>query len=159
VIRGARSAKDASFLPGMTQLVLGGVGVDFGATTVFSDVTLTVAAGDRWGIVGRNGTGKTTLFQLLTGALEPTRGVVTRQSGATISLLEQHRDFGDAATVWEAAAGGLAELLRLERSLLEQAGKLAHDASATALERYGHDLERFERAGGYSLTSRIDAVL
>ena len=44
----------------MTQLTFGGVGVDFGATTLFSDVTFTVAAGERWGIVGRNATGKTT---------------------------------------------------------------------------------------------------
>ena len=143
----------------MTQLSFGGVGVDFGATTVFSDITFTVAPRDRWGIVGRNGTGKTTLFRLLTGDLSPTRGTVARQPGLTISLLEQHRDFGDAVTVWAAAAGGLGDLLELERSLVDQASALAHDASEAALERYGRDLERFERAGGYNLTSRVDAVL
>ncbi|MBI4499815.1 MAG: ABC-F family ATP-binding cassette domain-containing protein [Gemmatimonadetes bacterium] len=143
----------------MTQLVFGSAGVDFGATTVFSDVTFTVSGGERWGVVGRNGTGKTTLFRLITGEMTPTRGVTTRQSGLTVSLLEQHRDFGEAVTVWEAAAGGLAELLRLERSLVEQSAALAHDASEAALARYGHDLERFERDGGYALTSRVDAVL
>src|SRR3954469_18339953 len=131
----------------MTQLSFGGVGVDFGATTVFSDITFTVEPGDRWGIVGRNGTGKTTLFRLLTGELTPTRGTVARQPGLTISLLEQHRDFGDAVTVWAAAAGGLGDLLALEKSLVDQASGLANDASEAALERYGRDLERFERAG------------
>src|SRR5258708_4835730 len=98
----------------MTQISFSGVGIDFGATTLFSDVTFNVARGERWGIVGRNGSGKTTLFRLLTGELEPTRGSVARASGLRVSLLEQHRDFGDATTVWAAAAGGLAELLTLE---------------------------------------------
>ncbi len=143
----------------MTQLSFSGVGVDFGATTVFSDVTVTVAVGERWGIVGRNGTGKTTLFRLLTGDLEPTRGTIARQPGLRVSLLEQHREFGDAVTVWEAAAGELAALLALELSLIEQAAALESDASPEALDRYGRDLERFEHEGGYAVTSRIDAVL
>src|SRR2546421_186746 len=143
----------------MTQIAFAGVGVDFGATKLFSDVSFTVAPGERWGIVGRNGTGKTTLFRLLTGDLEPTRGGITRAPGLRVSLLEQHRDYGAATTVWEAAAGGLAELLALEQSLVEQAANLAHDSSPRALARYGEDLERFEREGGYALTARIDAVL
>src|SRR5438552_976964 len=109
----------------MTQLQISNVGVEFGATTLFRDITLTVSAGERWGVLGRNGTGKTTLFRLMTGEMQPSRGTVVRQSALRISLLEQHREFGEATTVWEAAAGGLAELLRLEQSLLEQAHALS----------------------------------
>src|SRR5437773_8001786 len=105
----------------MTQIAFAGVGVDFGATRLFSDVSFTVARGERWGIVGRNGSGKTTLFRLITGAQQPTEGVVSRPPGLRYTLLEQHRDFGDAATVWEAGAGELAELLGLERALASQA--------------------------------------
>ena len=143
----------------MTLISFSGVGVDFGASTLFSDVTFTVGARDRWGIVGRNGTGKTTLFRLLTGEMQPTRGSIARQPGTRVSLLEQHRDFGDATMVWEAAAGELRALLTLEQSLVEQAAALAHDSSPAALDRYGRDLERFEHEGGYEVTSRIDAVL
>ena len=143
----------------MTQLAMANVGVDFGATMLFDGVSFTVAAGERWGIIGRNGAGKTSLFRLLTGELEPTRGEIARAPSLRVSLLEQHRDFGGAVTVWEAAAGQFAELLELERSLGEQANQLAADSNEQALARYGRDLERFEREGGYTIAPRVDAVL
>jgi len=62
-------------------------------------------------------------------------------------------------TIWEAAAGQFADLLALERSLMDQAARLEHDASEGALDRYGRDLERFEREGGYTIAPRVDAVL
>ena len=146
----------------MTQLSISGVSVEFGASVLLSDVTFTVARGDRWGIVGRNASGKTTLFRLITRELEPTRGTVSRVPNLRISVMEQHRDFGGAATVWEAAAGPFAELFALEHSLAEQAEALGRAGDATTeamLDRYSRDLERFEREGGYTLTPRIDAVL
>jgi ATP-binding cassette subfamily F protein 3 len=143
----------------MTQLAISNAGVEFGATTLFTDITFTVAAGDRWGVVGRNGTGKTTLFKLLTGELQPSKGQVVRQPGVRVTLLEQHRDFGGATTVWEGVAGAFHGLLALERSLAEQADALAHTHDEAAMERYGRDLERFEREGGYTYAARVDAVL
>ncbi|MDQ3696549.1 MAG: ATP-binding cassette domain-containing protein, partial [Gemmatimonadota bacterium] len=143
----------------MTQISISSAAVDYGATTVFSDITFTVGRGERWGIVGRNGTGKTTLFRLILGTETPTRGAVARQPGLTMSLLEQHRHFDGAATVWEAAAGEFADLLALEQSLIEQASALGEDASEEALARYSRDLERFEREGGYTIAPRVDAVL
>jgi ATP-binding cassette subfamily F protein 3 len=143
----------------MTLISLSGVDVTFGATTLLHDVTVTVAEGEKWGIVGRNGTGKTTLFRLITGEMMPSVGQVSRVGGTRVSLLEQHRDFGGATTIWEAAAGEFAELLALERALATQAAGLETDASDAALERYGRDLERFEREGGYTIAPRVDAVL
>jgi ATP-binding cassette subfamily F protein 3 len=77
-------------------------------------------------------------------------------------LLEQHRDFGGATTVWEAGAGEFAELLALEHSLAEQANELAaagESSTPQMLAKYDRDLERFDREGGYTLAPRIDAVL
>ena len=146
----------------MTQIAVSGVSVQFGATTLFRDVTFTAARGDRWGIIGRNGTGKTTLFRLITGEQQPTVGAVSKQPGLRVSLLEQHRDFGGAKTVWEAAAGQFADLLALEQSLAEQAvhiGELGEASSPQILARYDRDLERFDREGGYTFAPRVDAVL
>jgi ATP-binding cassette, subfamily F, member 3 len=146
----------------VTQLALAGVGVEFGATRLLTDVTLTVARGDRWGVIGRNGSGKTTLFRLITGEQSPTSGTIARGSGLRVSLMEQHREFAGAGTVWEAAAGGFADLLALERSLAAQATELAaagDRCTPQMLARYDRDLERFDREGGYTLAARIDAVL
>src|SRR5688572_2231302 len=109
----------------MTQIAVTNVDVEFGATTLFRDISFTVAAGERWGIIGRNGTGKTTLFRLITGEMVPTRGVVSKPAALKVSLLEQHRNFGTATTVWEAAAGAFAELFALEKSITEQANRMS----------------------------------
>ena len=146
----------------MSQIALSGVKVEFGASTLFRDVTFTIGRGDRWGVVGRNGTGKTTLLRLITGEMTPTEGSVARAPALRVSLLEQHREFAGATSVWEAAAGPFADLLALERSLADQAariGELGERASTDVLDRYGHDLERFEREGGYEVAPRVDAVL
>ena len=146
----------------MTQLSASSVVVEFGATRLLQDITFTVSRGEKWAIIGRNGTGKTTLLRLVTGELEPTRGTVSRTAGLRFSVMEQHREFAGATTVWEAAAGTFAELMELERGLAAQATALseAGDRCTPAmLARYDRDLERFEREGGYTLAPRIDAVL
>jgi len=146
----------------MTQIALAGVAVQFGATRVLDDVTVTVARGQRWGIIGRNGSGKTSLLRVINGETDPAAGTVARASGLRFSVMEQHREFGGAATVWEAAAGAFRELFALERSLADQAVALAEAGDRCTpqmLARYDRDLDRFDREGGYTLAARIDAVL
>ena len=146
----------------MTLVTVSGVAVEFGATRLLGDVTFTVSRGDRWGVIGRNGSGKTSLFRLITGEQSPTEGTVARAGGLRCSVMEQHREFAGATTVWEAAAGGFADLLALEQELGRQAAALAEAGDRCTTEmlaRYDRDLDRFEREGGYTLTARIDAVL
>ncbi|HLE55666.1 MAG TPA: ABC-F family ATP-binding cassette domain-containing protein, partial [Rhodothermia bacterium] len=120
------------------------------------------AQGEKWGVVGRNGSGKTTLLKILTGQIEPTSGAVVKQPGIRLSMLEQHRDFEGAESIWEGAAGGCADLLKLEQSLASQSlliGQLSEASTPAILARYDRDLERFQREGGYELAPRVDAIL
>ena len=146
----------------MSQISIGGVAVRYAATTLLSDVTFTVERGEKWGVVGRNGSGKTTLFNLITGDLAPTAGSVSREAGLRIALLDQHRDFGGAESVWDAAALPFADLFALERDIEAQAHRLAELGEACppeVLQRYADSLERFEHEGGYQAHARVDAVL
>ncbi len=143
----------------MTLFSIGNAGVDFGATEIFRDISFTVAAGDRWAVVGRNGTGKTTLVRLITGALQPTRGSVARMPGLRVALMDQHRTFQTDQSVWEIVADAFGDLRTLEHALAVQAANLEHDHSEAAMEKYGRDLERFEREGGYEMASKVDAIL
>jgi ATP-binding cassette subfamily F protein 3 len=146
----------------VSQIAVSGLAVEFGRTILFDNVTFTIERGERWGVIGRNGSGKTTLINLVAGLAQPTRGNIAREAGMRVAVLDQHRDFGKAETVWEAAAEPFAELRALEQSLADQStrlGTLGDAASPADLDRYGHDLEKFQHEGGYEYASRIDAVL
>jgi ATP-binding cassette subfamily F protein 3 len=146
----------------VTLLSLAGVSVQYGANVLLKDVTLTIARGEHWGMIGRNGSGKTSLFRMIVGALDPAAGSVSRAPGLTVAVLDQHRDFGGAPTVWDAACAPFAELLRLEHSLQEQGeaiGKLGDRLTPEHLDRYDRDLERFRREGGYEMEARVSAIL
>jgi ATP-binding cassette subfamily F protein 3 len=146
----------------VTLLSCSNVGISFGATELFKNVTFTVADGERWGIIGRNGAGKTSIFKIITGDLQPTVGSVARKPGLRHALLDQHRAFEGATTVWEAGAAAWREVIALEHSIAEQAmqlGELGDRITDEILERFGHDQERFADLGGYIYHARVDAVL
>lgn len=146
----------------MTLLSVSNVGISFGATELFKNITFTVAEGDRWGIIGRNGAGKTSIFNVITGDRQPNVGAVARKPGMRHALLDQHRAFEGATTVWQAGAAAWREVMALEQRIAEQAielGELGEKVSNEFLERFGHDQERFADMGGYEYHARVDAVL
>ena len=88
---------------------LSGVGKGYAARTILSDLTLGVAAGDRIGVVGRNGDGKSTLLRLIAGDEQPDAGAVTRTGSVTLELLGQGDDLDPARTIREELVGGRAD--------------------------------------------------
>ena len=82
------------------------VSLDFATKTIFTDVTQGVFEGDRIGIVGRNGDGKSTLLHLLEGTQAPDSGRVTTRNGLTFGMLDQRDQLDDDATIREAALEG-----------------------------------------------------
>ena len=85
------------------------VSLAFATKTIFTDVTQGVFEGDRIGIVGRNGDGKSTLLHLFRGTQEPDSGRVTKRGGLTFGMLDQRDPLDDAATIREAALEGRAD--------------------------------------------------
>lgn len=79
------------------------VSLEFATKTIFTDVTQGVFEGDRIGIVGKNGDGKSTLLRLLSGHIKPDSGRVTKRGGLTFGILDQRDPLNDNDTVREAA--------------------------------------------------------
>ena len=85
------------------------VHLEYPTKLILGDVTLGVSEGDRIGIVGRNGDGKSSLLKVLAGAQEPDSGRVTHRRDVTVGLLGQRDDLDDAATVHRAVVGDMPE--------------------------------------------------
>jgi ATP-binding cassette, subfamily F, member 3 len=143
------------------------VSKDFGGNQVFRDIDLDIMEGERIGLVGENGGGKSTLFKLLAGLDEPTSGNITLRRNLIIGYLPQEVDAGQShKTVFEVVSEVTQQLVALPdllRSLEEQMADLAvvNDAEALArvLDEYGKAQERFEALGGYGNDHNVEAVL
>ena len=85
------------------------VSLAFATKTIFTDMTQGVFEGDRIGIVGKNGDGKSTLLHLFRGTQEPDSGRVTKRGGLTFGMLDQRDPLDDNATIREAALEGRAD--------------------------------------------------
>ena len=83
--------------------------LEYPTRVIFDSVTVGLSEGERIGVVGRNGDGKSTLLRLLAGRQEPDGGRVTRRRGVTLGMLDQSDELPDELTVGEAVVGGRAE--------------------------------------------------
>lgn len=134
----------------------------YGVHTVLSQVSFTLADGQRVGLVGANGVGKSTLLNIITGALEPDSGTVTLYPSRTLRYLPQVIHAAGDATLHDRIRQATAHLHTLEtrmRVLEQRMGDSAGGAALDAvLAEYGEVAEAFERGGGYTLAHRIDTV-
>jgi ATPase subunit of ABC transporter with duplicated ATPase domains len=83
--------------------------LEYPTRVIFDKVTIGLDEGDRIGIVGRNGDGKSTLLRMLAGRLEPDSGRVTRRGGVTLAMLDQADDLDDELTVHQTIIGDIDE--------------------------------------------------
>ncbi len=126
------------------------------------DVSWEVKAGDRLGLVGANGTGKTTQFKIITGELEPTTGDVYRQSGIRIAYLSQEFDIIPENSVHEELLRAFTEIhvLKQEIHKVQVALETVSDADMTRLLNKLDRLQRdFEARDGYGIELRVDKIL
>lgn len=136
---------------------------DYGRAPILRGVDFSLEPGERAAIVGRNGTGKTTLFRILTGDLKADRGSVDRPRRMRVAWLRQDTSLSQGDTLFDAVRGRQTELIALEKELedllveLERAGQGAEHDRLTA--RYGRAQTTFEALGGYDLDSKVEKVL
>lgn len=125
---------------------------------VLDGLSFTVNSGERVGILGHNGCGKTTLFRILTGALGYDEGEVMTAPGKRIGLISQIPVYPDGWTTEDVLRHAHRELYRISGRIDELAARLEHDQSPALLAEYDRLLEDFRRLGGYEMESDTNRV-
>jgi len=142
----------------MTIISVQAVGRWFADRELLRDVSFRIAQGDRVGLVGPNGTGKTTLLRMAAGLDEPDAGVVAYARGTRLGFLRQELLEDASGTVEEHARGAAAHLRELESELRELEHRLGEADQAT-LEHYADLQHHFDHAGGYDFEATLRRVL
>src|SRR4051812_13757806 len=136
------------------MLTASDVYAEYGDTTIFEGLSLTLSGSRRIGLVGPNGAGKTTLLRLLAGVSAPQRGRVTLGPGGRVGYLPQEPP-GPELTIDRLLGAALGEVWRLHGELERLAPRLDDPA---ALAAYGEAQERFGALGGWALQAQLDGA-
>jgi ATP-binding cassette subfamily F protein 3 len=142
----------------MSVLSVQAVAKRFGERLVFSDVSFRLAHGDRVGLVGSNGVGKTTLLRIAAGLDSADAGNIAISRGTRIGFMEQEVLTQAAGTVEEHARGAAVHLRELETEMRELEPRLGSD-DQELLARYSEVQHQFEHAGGYDFDATVGRVL
>ena len=139
------------------------VSKSFGGRTLYSQATLQLNAGERWALVGPNGSGKTTFLKIFMGLEPADEGTVTFAKETTVGYLEQETKLAGKKTALAEVVDSAQEVKRYERLVSELEQKISSAEPGPELDRlleqYGHAQDRFERLGGYELESRARQIL
>ena len=130
---------------------------------IFQGLDFDLRTGQRVGLVGPNGVGKTTLLKVLNGQDKPDYGNLYVRPGAQVSLLRQQPDFGPVLTLRDVARSAMAGLVRLQEQLHETAEAMAsaktEDERTAASVRYEQIHEQLEHHDAFSIEHRVEEVL
>lgn len=99
------------------MISIDGLAVEFGGTTLFSDISFVINEKDRIALMGKNGAGKSTLLKILAGVRQPTRGKISAPKDCIIAYLPQHLMTEDGRTVFQEAAQAFAHLHEMEAEI------------------------------------------
>ena len=153
----------------MIALSASGIGLSFGAEDILRDISFAVNEGDRVGIIGTNGAGKTSLFRIITGEYTPDTGSVYIMKGATVGILEQNPNLtalpgGMSALEYMYTAHptllALEEEIAKTEALLAEAARLGHEGEAMSLSaRLAEQNRRYTEGGGLEFRQRCRGML
>jgi ATP-binding cassette subfamily F protein 3 len=133
---------------------------EFGARCIVQDATWHIQPGERIGLIGYNGTGKSTLLKLLVGDYQPSAGNIERSKGTSIGYLHQDLlSFETHASIQEVALQAFAPVLALEKEIEELGKQLEQTGDEKILEAYADKLHALETLDGYTIQHRTAEVL
>ncbi|WP_419962254.1 ribosomal protection-like ABC-F family protein [Psychrobacillus sp. BM2] len=132
-----------------------------GGNTIFKELSLEIKTGDRLAIVGRNGTGKTTLFKLLAGNENPDEGSIHFKKGTSIGYLAQIPTFSEDITGLDVLHFAFQSITDLQMKMIQMEQQMATDSGEMErlLKQYGEIQEQFSLLGGYTIESEIEKVV
>lgn len=152
----------------MIMLSCNKVSKTFGVETILENVSFSVNEGDKIGIVGVNGTGKTTLFKVITGILPHDRGEIFTSKNCRLGYLEQNTNFYSEKTIYDEVVSVFSDLIGAEEELrslehqiasLSDKGGSSGDQLKKTMDTYGKKYEEFEKNNGYAYKSEVRGTL
>lgn len=152
----------------MIMLSCNKVSKSFGVETILENISFSVNEGDKIGIVGVNGTGKTTLFKVITGILPHDRGEIFTSKNCRLGYLEQNTNFYSEKTIYDEVVSVFSDLIGAEeelRSLEHQIASLSDKVGSSGdqlkktMDIYGKKYEEFEKNNGYAYKSEVRGTL
>lgn len=139
--------------------------VSFGGTYLFEEVTFRLGAGDRVGLVGKNGAGKSTMLKMLAGDFKPDSGTIATEKEVKIGFLRQDIDFEKGRTVLEEAYQAFEEIKRAELKIDEINHQLAtrtdyeSEEYSELIEQLSDVQHHYEILGGYNYVGDTEKIL
>lgn len=148
----------------MLEIGMNDVGKNYGFKNVLDGVSFEVMTGERVALVGRNGTGKTTILKIIAQKEKADRGQVSIRRGATVGYLEQIPRISDIhETVKQLLTNPFAGLAATERQMREMEIRMSQETDpddlARLLRRYSHLQEEYGALGGYEIEERVSRVV
>ena len=143
----------------MALLSLDDAGLAFGHVALLAHAGLQVERGERIGLIGRNGSGKSSLLRVLTGEASLDEGSLRLEPGARVALVAQEPELDPALDVYDAIAGGLGALAERLIAYHDLGAQLGAAPSADALERLHALQTELEHSDGWRLNTRVEHVI
>ncbi|HJS54599.1 MAG TPA: ABC-F family ATP-binding cassette domain-containing protein [Chitinophagaceae bacterium] len=142
-------------LAGLTNVTF-----EFGARALIKDATWHIQPGERIGLIGYNGTGKSTILKLFVGEYLPSEGVVEKSRNTSIGYLHQDLlSFDTNDSIFEVALSAFEKILLLEKEIEELGKQLEKDHDEKLLHTYTDKLHELETLGGYSIHHKTEEIL